>query len=98
MPRKSKRRPVRRSPQDRTEQLTAQRRRLDAAAYSLLDGRTVDHLRSELHDRELLLAEADRAAQMDPSPTNLVNYRAARSQLEATQRAIELAEGATSAP
>jgi len=77
--------------------VTAQRRRLDAAAQGLLEGRSVDQLRSELHDREMLLAEADRASQLDPSPTNLANYRAARSQLEVTQRAIELAVGATPA-
>jgi len=69
----------------------AQQRRLDTAAYGLLDGRSVDALRSELHDRELILAEADRAAQMDPSPVNLAQYRVARSQVEAAQRAIELA-------
>jgi len=41
--------------------------------------------------------EADRAAQMDPSPTNLASYRAARSQVEAARRAVELA-GSVGAP
>jgi hypothetical protein len=35
--------------------------------------------------------EADRAAQMDPSSVNLANFRAARSQVEAARRAVELA-------
>jgi hypothetical protein len=57
----------------------------------LINGNSAEQLRSELHDRELLLAEADRAAQTDPSPTNLANYRMARSQAETARRAIELA-------
>src|SRR3954471_13646790 len=91
VPKKPKRRPVRRRPQDRTEDIAAQRRWLDNAARGLLDGRSTDQLRSDLHDRELLLMEADRAAQMDPSPVNLANYRAARSQVEAARRAVEMA-------
>ena len=59
-----------------------------------MDGRSPEQLRSELHDRELLLMEADRAAQMDPSPNNLASYRAARSQVEAARRAVELAGSA----
>jgi hypothetical protein len=91
VPKKPKRRPVRRRPQDKTEDIAAQRRWLDNAARGLLDGRSTDQLRSDLHDRELLLMEADRAAQMDPSPVNLANYRAARSQVEAARRAVEMA-------
>jgi len=56
-----------------------------------MDGKSPDQLRSDLHDRELLLMEADRAAQMDPSSINLANFRAARSQVEAARRAVELA-------
>ena len=93
MARKTKRRPIRRSPQDRTEQLQAQQRRLDAAAQGLLNGKSVDQLRSELHDRELLLAEADQEAQVNPGPGTLANYRLARSQVEAAQRALELMTG-----
>ena len=91
MPRKPKRRPVRRQPQDRTEELNAQRRWLDATARSMSDGKSIEQLRSDLHDRELLLLEADRAAQMDPSPVNLAQYRAARTQVEAARRAVEMA-------
>ena len=91
MPKKPKRRPIRRRPQDRTEEINNQRRWLDNTARGLMDGRSPDQLRSELHDRELLLMEADRAAQMDPSPMNLATYRAARSQVEAARRAVELA-------
>ncbi len=67
-----------------------QRRWLDNTARGLMDGRSTDQLRSELHDRELILMEADRAAQLDPSPVNLANYRAARSQVDAARRAVEL--------
>ena len=91
MARKPKRRPIRRHPQDQTEHRIAEQRRLDMAAYGLLNGRSPDQLQSELHDRELLLTEADRVAQMDPSPVNLANYRAARSQVQAARRAIEIA-------
>jgi hypothetical protein len=91
MPKKTKRRPVRRQPRDRTEELNAQRHWLDVTARGMLEGRSVDQLRSELHDRELLLQEADRAAQLDPNPVNLAQYRAARSQVEAARRAVELA-------
>jgi hypothetical protein len=95
MPKKAKRRPIRRRPQDRTEEIAAQKRWLDNTARGLLDGRSPDQLRSDLHDRELLLMEADRAAQMDPSPVNLANYRAARSQVEAARRAVEMASSAS---
>ena len=91
MPKKPKRRPIRRRPQDRTEEIAAQKRWLDNTARGLLDGRSPDQLRSDLHDRELLLMEADRAAQMDPSPGNLASFRAARSQVEAARRAVEMA-------
>jgi len=91
MPKKARRRPIRRRPQDRTEEITAQRRWIDITARGLMDGRSPDQLRSDLHDRELLLMEADRAAQMDPSSVNLANYRAARSQVEAARRAVDLA-------
>jgi hypothetical protein len=94
VPKKPKRRPIRRRPQDRTEEITAQRRWVDNIARDMMNGRSPDQLRSELHDRELLLMEADRAAQMDPSPVNLANYRAARSQVDAARRAVELAASA----
>ena len=94
MAKKPKRRPIRRRPEDRSEEIAAQRRWLDNTARSMLDGRSADQLRSELHDRELLLMEADRAAQMDPSSYNLAQYRAARSQVEAAKRAVELAMSA----
>ncbi|MGE3268128.1 MAG: hypothetical protein AB7P40_05230 [Chloroflexota bacterium] len=90
MPKKPKRRPVRRRPQDRTEELNQQKRWLDNTARTMLDGKTADQVRSELHDRELILLEADRAAQMDPSGVNLAQYRAARSQVEAARRAVEM--------
>ena len=91
MAKKPKRRPIRRRPEDRTEEIAAQRRWLDNTARNLADGRSPDQLRSELHDRELLLLEADRAAQLDPSPVNLAQYRAARTQVEAARRAVEMA-------
>lgn len=98
MPKKPKRRPIRRRPQDRSEEINAQRRWLDATARGMLDGRSPDQLRSELHDRELLLLEADRAAQLDPSPANLAGYRAARAQVEAARRAVELASSGGALP
>jgi hypothetical protein len=90
MAKKPKRRPIRRQPQDRTEEINAQRRWLDNMARTMIEGRSTAQLRSDLHDRELLLLEADRAAQMDPSPVNLAQFRAARSQVEAARRAVEL--------
>ena len=97
VPKRPKRRPVRRRPQDRTEELTAQNRYMDNVARGMIDGKTVDQLRSELHDRELILLEADRAAQMDPSGMNLAQYRAARSQVEAARRAVAMAANASPA-
>jgi len=97
MPKKPKRRPIRRRPQDRTEELAAQKRWLDNTARGLIDGRSPDQLRSDLHDRELLLMEADRAAQDDPSSINLANFRAARSQVEAARRAVEMASATSEA-
>ena len=95
MAKKPKRRPIRRRPEDRSEEIAAQRRWLDNTARNMLDGRSADQLRSELHDRELLMQEADRAAQLDPSPVTLAQYRAARSQVEAAKRAVEMAMSAS---
>lgn len=91
MPKKPKRRPIRRRPQDRTEELSAQKRWLDTAARGMMDGRSLEQLRSELYDRELILVDADRAAQMEPGPLTLAQFRAARSQVEAAKRAVEMA-------
>jgi hypothetical protein len=63
---------------------------MDGAARTLLASRTPDQLRSELYDRELLLEEADRAAQLDPNPANLARFRSARTQVDVAKRAIEL--------
>lgn len=67
---------------------------LDNMARNMMGGKSVEQLRSELYDRELLLAEADRAAQMDPSGQNLAQFRAARAQVDAARRAVELAASA----
>lgn len=91
MPKRPKRRPVRRRPQDKTEDLIAQNRYMDNVARGMIDGKTVEQLRSELHDRELILLEADRAAQMDPSGANLAQFRNARTQVEAARRAVSMA-------
>src|SRR4051812_20826170 len=94
MPRRG-RRPVRRRPQDRTEELAGIQRAMDGAARTLLAGRSADQLRSELYDRELLLEEADRAAQLDPNPANLARFRSARTQVEVAKRAVRLAQQET---
>jgi len=65
---------------------------MDGAARTLLAGRSADQLRSELYDRELLLEEADRAAQLDPNPANLARFRSARTQVEVAKRAVRLAQ------
>ncbi|MCC7370997.1 MAG: hypothetical protein IT306_21465 [Chloroflexi bacterium] len=67
---------------------------LDSMARSMMGGKSAEQLRSELYDRELLLAEADRAAQLDPSGQNLAQFRAARTQVDAARRAVELAANA----
>ena len=67
---------------------------MDNVARGMIDGKTVEQLRSELHDRELILMEADRAAQMDPSGMNLAQYRNARTQVEAARRAVAMAANA----
>jgi hypothetical protein len=64
---------------------------MDAAARSLLSTRDAGQLRSELHDRELLLAEADQLAQTDPSPVNLARYREARAMVDVARKALQLA-------
>jgi hypothetical protein len=83
---------VRRRPQDRTEELAGIQRAMDGAARTLLAGRTTEQLRSELYDREMLLEEADRAAQLDPNPVNLSRFRSARTQVEVARRALTLAQ------
>lgn len=91
MARKTKRRPFRRPrPQQRTEDAADNRRRLEAAAQSLLATRTDEQLGQELSQRQWLLEEADRIAQMDPNPANLSRYRFARSQYEVAEAAVTI--------
>jgi hypothetical protein len=93
MAKKQKRRPFRRpNPRQRSEDAAFKQRSLEAAANTLLANRSTEQLRAELSDRELLLSEADQAAQMDPSPANLARYRAASSEHAATRLALELAD------
>jgi hypothetical protein len=91
MPRKAKRRFFRpRRPQQRTEDAAHDQQRLEAAARSLLDSRSAEQLSQDVSEREFLLADADRVAQLDPNPVNLSRYRFALSQLEVAQRALAL--------
>jgi hypothetical protein len=90
---RGKRRPMRRRPQQQREDAAEVQRSLDMAARNVL--RMVSspaQLQSELHDRELVLEEADRLAQMDPSPDNLRRFRAARADRDAFSRAMQLIE------
>jgi hypothetical protein len=91
--RRTKRRPFRRpSPQQRTDDAAYRQRRVEAAAQALLSTRSPEQLKSELADREMLLFEADRAAQLDPSPENLSRYRTANADFEAVQAALTLVD------
>jgi hypothetical protein len=91
MAKKAKRRPFRRwKPQQRTEDAALERGRMEAAAESLLATRTPEQLKQELSERQWLLDEADRAAQLEPNPANLSRYRLARSQYNTAQVAMEL--------
>jgi hypothetical protein len=97
MARKTKRRPFRPArPQQRSEDTAQRQRQLESAAQSLLSTRSPAQLQSELVDRETLLAEADQAAQLDPSPANLSRYRIARSEHEAARLAVDIANRAPS--
>src|SRR5438094_7940879 len=96
MARRPKRRPFRRpTQQQRTEDTSQQQRRLEAAAQALLETRPPEQLSREVSERQYLLAEADRVAQLDPNPANLSNYRFARSQFEAAQAALALSNSRT---
>jgi len=97
MAKKKKRRQFRRPrPQQRSEDANESRRRLEVAAESLLTTRTAEQLSRELSEREWLLAEADRAAQLEPSPANLSRYRFAQSQYETAQAAVRISSGRSS--
>ena len=90
---RGKRRPIRRRPQQRREDAADVQRSLDTAARNVV--RMVSspaQLESELHDRELMLEEADRLAQLDPNPDNLRRFRAARSERDAFSRALQLVD------
>ena len=98
MPKKQRRRPVRRRRPDNDGDAADNLRRMDAAAQTLVRSASPDQLRSELSDRELLLDEADRAAQLEPNASNLARYRAARSQRDVARRAVQLADDAPPNP
>lgn len=99
MARKARRRVYRRfRPQQRTEDTADQRRVVEGAARALLANTTPEQLRQEVADREETLAEADRIAQLDPSPANLSRYRFASSQLEAARAAVQILDRAAAEP
>ena len=90
MARKQKRRPFRRpNPQQRNEEAAYRQRGIDAAAQALIANHTPEQLRMELSQREMLLAEADQAAQFDPNPANLSRYRFAHDQYQAARAALK---------
>lgn len=92
MARRAKRRPFfRPAPQQRKEDAAQRQRSLEAAARSLLAAMSPQQLQQELVDREALLAEADREAQLDPSPVSLSRYRNAQVEYEAARVAVDLA-------
>jgi hypothetical protein len=96
MGRKPQRRTFRRpSPQQRNEDTAREQQRLDSAAQSLVATTTTEELRAVLQEREWLLTEADRAAQLDPNPANLSRYRYARTQYNVARAALELADRAS---
>ncbi|MFN8521576.1 MAG: hypothetical protein U0821_00530 [Chloroflexota bacterium] len=91
MARKTKRRSFTRTRvQRRTEDPAERRHRLEGAARTLLSQFPGDAIARALSEREFLLAEADRAAQLEPSPANLTRYRAAQLQCEVARFAVEL--------
>ncbi|MCC7105684.1 MAG: hypothetical protein IT307_11110 [Chloroflexi bacterium] len=90
MARKTKRRPFRRpTTQQRADDSAYKRQQLESAAHVLLATRSPEQLRVEVSEREWQLAEADRIAQLDPSPANLTRYRSAQSQYEAARIAMQ---------
>jgi hypothetical protein len=93
MGKKPRRRTYRPSPQQRTEDTARDQQRLTAAAQALLSAAGAEALPEEFQRREWLLAEADRAAQFDPSPASLSCYRFARSQLDVARAALALLDG-----
>jgi hypothetical protein len=92
MAKKRKRRPFRRpNPQQRTEDAARKQNRLQSAAQSLLSTRTPEQIKQEVAAREWELSEADRLAQLEPSPGNLSRYRFALEQHEVAVAAMRLA-------
>src|SRR5213078_2557686 len=76
MGRKPQRRTFRRPPpQQRSEDTAREQQRLTAAAESLVATSSPEQIRATLQEREWQLTEADRIAQLDPSPANLSRYR-----------------------
>lgn len=91
MGRRPQRRPFRRpSPQQRSEDAARDREQLNADAQRLLATSSPEQLRAMLQEREWLLGEADRAAQLEPNPINLSRYRFARSQVEIARAALAM--------
>jgi hypothetical protein len=74
----------------RSEDAAHKQHVLQTAANALVANRTPDQLRDDLLEREGLLAEADRVAQLDPNPANLSRYRFAHSQVEAARAALDM--------
>lgn len=68
-----------------------QRDPVEPLARALMDGKSIAELEAILAERQFAFDEADQLGQNDPSPANLLRYRAARAELDAAERALELA-------
>ncbi|HEX3244107.1 MAG TPA: hypothetical protein VHX16_01745 [Chloroflexota bacterium] len=63
---------------------------IDREARALITALSADGLKSELANREARMYEADQAAQMDPNPASLAQFRRAQMEYRAAQAACKM--------
>ncbi|MFN0072901.1 MAG: hypothetical protein ACKVVP_15565 [Chloroflexota bacterium] len=66
---------------------------IDREARALVTAMSADGLKAELATREARMFEADQAAQLDPNPASLAQFRRAQLEFRAAQAASKMQPG-----
>ena len=88
---KPRRRTYRKSrPNQNTDDGGREQQEIEREARALVSAMSADGLKSELANREVRMMEADQAAQFDPNPVRLAQFRRAQLEFKAAQVAARM--------
>ena len=77
-------------PNQNTDDGGREQQEIEREARALVSAMSADGLKSELANREVRMMEADQAAQFDPNPVRLAQFRRAQLEFKAAQVAARM--------